>query len=385
MEFCTGGDLLGAMDHCFTSFGAMTFNFIAGVMQQVIRGVKYIHVEYLGNHNDIKPENVLLESKPHDLRDVPRCMIADFGCASDDGTGVAGDPRYNAPELWHKECVTYASDVWSIGVMLFELLSGGLLPFTDFRNISGWAAFCDVDHGKFVSKLQEAMATPGAQPDWSQIASAGSDATSLCQGFLMHSKTERIRLSAALEHPWFAIISSDARRLPAEAAVALHRRCELSGLKRALLNLVASKLQGEHQEYYQKMWDAFDKDGSGTLSDADFFELLASPDIAILGDQAIELHGLVADVDGSGGVEFNEFVAVMFNPDALDQEDLERHLKSIFFGVSGQHEATTFEQLAGEFPAETSRSLIQRLFVHMDESGKGKVSFGDFCCFFATM
>ena len=50
MEFCAGGDLFGAMDHCFANFGTMTFNFIAGVMQQVIRGVNYIHCDLGANY-----------------------------------------------------------------------------------------------------------------------------------------------------------------------------------------------------------------------------------------------------------------------------------------------------------------------------------------------
>ena len=42
--------------------------------------VKYIHDEFKCSHNDIKPENILLARKPASPEDVPRAMIADFGC-----------------------------------------------------------------------------------------------------------------------------------------------------------------------------------------------------------------------------------------------------------------------------------------------------------------
>ncbi len=87
-------------------------------------------------HRDLKPENVLLY-KDH-------WCLADFGIAryaaattSPDTHKFSMTPPYAAPEQWREERATYATDVYALGVMAFELLQGKL-PFpgpesADFR------------------------------------------------------------------------------------------------------------------------------------------------------------------------------------------------------------------------------------------------------------
>ena len=77
-------------------------------------------------HRDVKPANVLL-----DERGEPR--LADFGCVRDLGasalteTGTAlGTPFYMAPEQWNGEKVDARADVFSLGVVLYELVTGAL-------------------------------------------------------------------------------------------------------------------------------------------------------------------------------------------------------------------------------------------------------------------
>jgi formylglycine-generating enzyme required for sulfatase activity/tRNA A-37 threonylcarbamoyl transferase component Bud32 len=71
-------------------------------------------------HADLKPENVLL---PKD----GRLRVVDFGLSRLVGTkdaSAGGTPAYMAPERWRAAPPTPAIDVWSLGIMLFEVLEG---------------------------------------------------------------------------------------------------------------------------------------------------------------------------------------------------------------------------------------------------------------------
>ncbi|XP_074284650.1 rust resistance kinase Lr10-like [Silene latifolia] len=91
----------------------------------IARGIAYLHEECHQRiiHYDIKPENVLL-----DVNLNPK--VADFGLARLSNrdssnmvmSGCRGTPGYAAPELWTPYPVTYKCDVYSFGMVLFEIV-----------------------------------------------------------------------------------------------------------------------------------------------------------------------------------------------------------------------------------------------------------------------
>ncbi|MGE5185691.1 MAG: serine/threonine-protein kinase [Acidobacteriota bacterium] len=106
------------------------------LVRQLLRGLDHAHGCGLV-HRDLKPDNVIVE-RASDGGDLAR--IVDFGiavlCAPDEelqrltGTGmIIGTPLYMAPEQAKAEAVDHRADLYALGIILYELLSGRQ-PFT---------------------------------------------------------------------------------------------------------------------------------------------------------------------------------------------------------------------------------------------------------------
>ena len=104
------------------------------IIAPIFDALKYCHT--LGIiHRDIKPENLLFSSK--EMGDAI-VKVSDFGLARfiDNetlATTTCGTPGYVAPEILEQRPYNEACDFWSVGVVLFILLSGSP-PFYDEDN-----------------------------------------------------------------------------------------------------------------------------------------------------------------------------------------------------------------------------------------------------------
>lgn len=101
-----------------------------GILSQLASGLAAAHASGV-IHGDFKAANILLVSEDS----APRAVITDFGLAiparsaraeSEIGSLAGGTPQYMAPELFHGEPATPASDVFSFGVVAVEVLTGAL-------------------------------------------------------------------------------------------------------------------------------------------------------------------------------------------------------------------------------------------------------------------
>jgi len=99
-------------------------------------GLRYCYKNGLIAHQDLKPANIFLRDVKKTFSELANldiyniALIADFGLsnAASSSNIFDGTRPYMAPEQWNKEDLSAATDVFAIGVILYELMSGGYHP-----------------------------------------------------------------------------------------------------------------------------------------------------------------------------------------------------------------------------------------------------------------
>ena len=126
MERVRGGDLRRAL----TERGTLTPQEVAAFGAQIARGLGAVHERGIV-HRDIKPENVLLHRGDHG----PQAKVTDFGISEIAETSQAtrtatmkGTINYVAPEVFQGAPTTPKTDVYALGILLYELACG-VTPF----------------------------------------------------------------------------------------------------------------------------------------------------------------------------------------------------------------------------------------------------------------
>ena len=139
MDYMPGGDL--------KSWPSRQVEPIVAVALQVLAGLDHIHSKAIV-HRDIKPENILLREPPGPLLAVPKIVLADLGIAQvsdlDDQVSAGrslGTQAYIAPEQLESGLADPRSDLFSLGVLLYELLAGRApWPMAPHINATEWSA-----------------------------------------------------------------------------------------------------------------------------------------------------------------------------------------------------------------------------------------------------
>ena len=110
---------------------------LLSIVRQLAEALAYIHdstkTDASANtlpaivHRDLKPANILMN------KDGERVVIAGFGVCKDaqhDGSTLAGTPSYMAPETFIHRKTSRASDIWALGVIIYELATLRLPMFS---------------------------------------------------------------------------------------------------------------------------------------------------------------------------------------------------------------------------------------------------------------
>ncbi|EPY37037.1 hypothetical protein STCU_00260 [Strigomonas culicis] len=122
MEYAPGGSLHAVMER----YPSLDIKTIRCFMHNIISGLFFLHEKNVV-HCDIKPHNMLLGVEGVcKLSDFGSCLNVDRVVQDNDQFDVRGTAVYMAPEVAKGETCTAASDIFSLGVSLLELVTGRL-------------------------------------------------------------------------------------------------------------------------------------------------------------------------------------------------------------------------------------------------------------------
>jgi eukaryotic-like serine/threonine-protein kinase len=148
MEFLDGETLLTRL-----SRGRLESNEALKIARQLCDGLAEAHRSGV-LHRDLKPANVILSPEKNPEIKELRAVITDFGLAADqDGNTdlIGGTPSYMAPELKQSGQTSAASDVYALGVILYEMVTGQK-PFPETTSSNGHSSAPRAP-GKLVKRL----------------------------------------------------------------------------------------------------------------------------------------------------------------------------------------------------------------------------------------
>ncbi|XP_048870922.1 myosin light chain kinase, smooth muscle-like isoform X1 [Brienomyrus brachyistius] len=187
MEFIAGGELFQRIvDDSFEHTESTCMQY----MQQILEGVQHMHQQNIV-HLDLKPENIVcVDSTGTSIK------IIDFGLASklDPKTPLKvmhGTPEFVAPEVISFDPVGLASDMWSIGVICYILLSGE----SPFQGENDAETLALVTGAKW-------------EFDEESFEEITDQAKDFISKLLKKNKRQRMSCEQALDHPWMKDFSS---------------------------------------------------------------------------------------------------------------------------------------------------------------------------------
>lgn len=276
-ECCEGGELYASLQDRGTCGDAES----AEVTRQMLRVVRHLHARRIV-HRDIKLENFLFQdAKPLELMDkflgaaqennrhgghaeAPQLKLIDFGFAKVwDGSRLmktaCGSAEYVSPDVLLNEGYTSKTDLWSLGVIVWMLLSG-YPPF----------------HGAKQSMMAKIKA---AKPDWSHQSrwrDVSQDAKDFVQQLLIKDPLARIDAETALQHPWLTQSSSKVQPSLAwgNPVWSMQRYAAGSKVRRAALQMLVQQLDWQETRKFRVAFLSMDKNSEGWISAVDFADLI---------------------------------------------------------------------------------------------------------------
>jgi len=364
MELCAGGELFDRI----IDAGHFTEVQAAILMQQIVRAIYYMHENQVC-HRDLKPENFLFMTKDGIEKNLLK--IIDFGlsCKFEPGqhlTTKAGTPYYVAPQVLAGK-YDQLSDLWSVGVIMYVMLCG-YPPF-----------FGETD-AEVLSKVRLGNFSFNAA-DWKNVS---EDAKHLIRMLLKMNPKDRYTAEQALNHDWIKNKAPKAQNVSLQSNFVDNLRGFRSQnkLKKAALHIIAGQLNEDQIKSLREVFMQLDGNGDGLLTAAEMKDGLTK---AGLKEIPPDLQQILEDVDsdGSGVIDYTEFLAATLDKRAYLQEDVCWSAFRLFDKngdgkISPEELRSVLENEEVQGVAGKDSKAMEQLMAELDGNGDGGIDFDEF-------
>ena len=385
MEYCGGGELLDRI----IEKKHLSEEESCAIMFKILSAINYIHKRKVV-HRDLKPENVLFL----DSTENAELKIIDFGLSnivkSENKEVIeesifnlhtrVGTPHYVAPEVLQGN-YTYACDIWSLGVMMYLLLSGNP-PFIS-----------DTEAGLF-KKIERGLITFEGK-EWIGVSAQAKD---LILRMIKVNPKKRITSDIALNHPWFqkrkrsffntiGIESvADGEHSPTHIDKnilnMLKNRKFTNKLKQEILKVVVNRLNSQEIMNLSQAFQELDKDHQGMIAPDKLMEAMKINGYV---QSETEIRTIIHNItggreDNSLSLNYTDFITATLDLKThLDKQKLWNLFK--YFDVRNK-DYITIEDLKDVMARGGKKIPVNELQQIVKENNlmkEGKIYFEDFC------
>ncbi|KAK8545053.1 hypothetical protein V6N12_025907 [Hibiscus sabdariffa] len=257
-----------------------------------------------GGELDLKPENFLMLNKEENSP----LKATDFGLSAFFKPGqvfkdIVGSAYYIAPEVLKRKYGPEA-DIWSLGVILYILLSG-FPPF--------WA---ESENGIFLAVLRGHV--DFTSKPWHSISPQAKD---LVKKMLNSNPSKRLTAFEVLNHPWIKEDGEAPNTLLDNAVLTRLKQFKaMNQFKKVALKVIAGCLSEEEIKGLKEMFKGMDTDNSGTITLEELKQGLAKQGTK-LSEYEVKQLMEAADADGNGTIDYEEFITATMHMNRMDREE----------------------------------------------------------------
>ena len=373
-EYCPEGELfneiikVGRFDEGQTAF----------IINQILKAISYCHRNQI-IHRDIKPENIMITKR--EKNGCLQVKLIDFGTAKIFEKGQSenryvGSSYYMAPEVLKRK-YDEKCDLWSIGVILYILLTGR-------------PPFDGNDDEEILKNVEIGVYDKTSYP----FPSLSSYAKDLINKLLQYDAKKRISAEEALEHQWFKTaefkkkdkVNTIPHELAKQLITNMTKYKSNNMLKCAVVAYLVHHLTNtEECMEASKLFIKIDLNSDGKIEKHELIQGfqkywgMSEEEVK----EKVDIIFANIDTDFNGFIEYEEFVRAAVNPTIFMSQNYLKFAFNYFDRDSSGD--ISFEEIKKRFSqnsnynSEKMDNELREIFDKIDINNDGSISFFEFC------